>query len=129
MAVANPYEQYKQQSVMTATPAELTLMLYNGCIKFIKQAKLAIDKKDIEKAGNTILRAQDIIQELMATLNTDYDISNNLYALYDYMYQRLIDANISKDKAPLDETLELITELRDTWTQVIKINRKETYGG
>ena len=129
MAVANPYEQYKQQSVMTATPAELTLMLYNGCIKFIKDAKLAIDKNDIEKAGNTILRAQDIIQELMATLNTDYDISNNLYALYDYMYQRLIDANISKDKAPLDETLELITELRDTWTQVIKINRKETYGG
>jgi len=128
MATANPYQQYQQQSVMTATPGELTLMLYNGCIKFIKQAKMAIENKEIEKAGSVILRAQDIVQELMITLNTDYEISDNLYALYDYMYRRLIDANISKDIAPLDETLDLMTDLRDTWTQVIKINRKEIYG-
>lgn len=129
MAIPNPYDKYQQQSVMTASPGELTLMLYNGCIRFIKQAKLAIDEKDIEKAGNSLIRAQDILQELMVTLNPDYEISKNLYALYDYMIQRLIDANISKDKAPLDEVLELITDLRDTWIEVIKVNRKETYGG
>lgn len=128
MAMTNPYQQYQQQSVMTATPGELTLMLYNGCIKFIKQAKMAIEKKDIEKAGNAIIRAQDIIQEFMATLNGDYEVSDNLFSLYEYMYQRLIDGNISKDIAPLDEALELITELRDTWTEVIKINRRQTYG-
>ena len=89
---------------------------------------MAIENKEIEKAGSVILRAQDIVQELMITLNTDYEISDNLYALYDYMYRRLIDANISKDIAPLDETLDLMTDLRDTWTQVIKINRKEIYG-
>ncbi|MFY9177580.1 MAG: flagellar export chaperone FliS [Caldicoprobacterales bacterium] len=129
MAIANPYDRYQQQSVMTASPGELTLMLYNGCIKFIKQAKLAIDEKDVEKAGNSLIRAQDIIQELMVTLDPQYEISKNLYALYDYMYQRLIDANISKDKAPLDEVLELLADLRDTWVEVIKINRKEAYSG
>ena len=129
MAIANPYQQYQQQSVMTATPGELTLMLYNGCIKFIKQAKMSIENKEIEKAGNAIIRAQDIIQEFMITLNSDYEIANNLYALYDYMYQKLVDANIAKDIAPLDETLELLTDLRDTWTEAIKINRKQTYGG
>ncbi len=129
MAIPNPYQQYQQQSVMTATPGELTLMLYNGCIKFIKQAKLAIENKEIEKAGNAIIRAQDIIQEFMVTLNPEYEISNNLFSLYDYMYNRLIDANIAKDIAILDEVLDLTTQLRDTWMEVIKINRKQAYGG
>ena len=96
MATVNPYQQYQEQSVMTASPGELTLMLYNGCIKFINQAKLFIEQKNIEKANNAIIRAQDIIQELMVTLNMDYEISKNLAALYDYMNRRLIDANISK---------------------------------
>lgn len=129
MAMANPYEKYQQQSVMTATPGELTLMLYNGCIRFIKQAKLAIDKKDIEGAGKAIIRSQNIILELMATLNGDYEISHELYNLYEYIYQRLVDANISKNMAPLDEVLELLEGLRDTWAQAIKIHRRETYEG
>lgn len=129
MAILNPYQQYQQQSVMTATPGELTLMLYNGCIKFIKQARMAVENKEIEKASYAILRAQDIIQELMITLNKDYEISNNLYILYDYIYQRLVDANISKDIASLNEALELIKDLRDTWIEVISIDRKQTYGG
>ncbi len=128
MATTNPYQKYKQQSVMTATPGELTLMLYNGCIRFIKQAKIAIKDKEIEKASNNILRVQDIIQEFMLTLNPDYEISNNLYLLYEYMFQRLVDANITKSETPLDEVLSLITELRDTWVEAIKTNRKLTYG-
>jgi len=128
MAAVNPYQQYQEQSVMTASPGELTLMLYNGCIKFINQAKLFIEQKNIEKANNAIIRAQDIIQELMVTLNMDYEISNNLYALYDYMNRRLIDANISKDNRVLDEVLSLVSELKDTWVEVIKKTRKQVYG-
>lgn len=120
MAAVNPYQQYQEQSIMTASPGELTLMLYNGCIKFIKQAKLYIEEKDIEKANNAIIRAQDIIYELMSTLNMDYEISNNMMALYDYMNRRLIDANISKDIKVLDEVLNLTVEFRDTWMEVIK---------
>lgn len=103
-------------------------MLYNGCIKFINQAKQFIEQKDIEKANNAIIRAQDIIQELLVTLNMGYEISKNLAALYDFMYRRLIDANISKDVEALDEVLDLVTELRDTWKEVIKKTRQQVYG-
>ncbi|MGI5851671.1 MAG: flagellar export chaperone FliS [Clostridiales bacterium] len=129
MAIANPYQQYQQQSVMTASPGELTLMLYNGCIKFIRQAKLGIEAGDIERANNSIIRCQDILEELMVTLKPEYDISASLSALYDYMYNRLIDANIGKDLSILDEVLEMVTEIRDTWAEAIKINRRLVYGG
>lgn len=128
MSTLNPYQQYQEQSIKTASPGELTLMLYNGCIKFINQAKLFIEQKNIEKANNAIIRAQDIIQELMVTLNMDYEISKNLAALYDYMNRRLIDANISKDTQILEEILDMVTELRDTWIEVIKKTRKQMYG-
>ncbi len=128
MSTLNPYQQYQEQSIKTASPGELTLMLYNGCIKFINQAKQFIEQKDIEKANNAIIRAQDIIQELLVTLNMDYEISKNLAALYDFMYRRLIDANISKDVEALDEVLDLVTELRDTWKEVIKKTRQQVYG-
>lgn len=128
MSTLNPYQQYQEQSIKTASPGELTLMLYNGCIKFINQAKQFIEQKDIEKANNAIIRAQDIIQELLVTLNMGYEISKNLAALYDFMYRRLIDANISKDVEALDEVLDLVTELRDTWKEVIKKTRQQVYG-
>ena len=128
MAIANPYQQYQQQSVMTASPGELTLMLYNGCIKFIRQAKLGIEAGDIERANNSIIRCQDILEELMVTLKPEYDISASLSALYDYMYNRLIDANIGKDLSILDEVLEMVTEIRDTWAEAIKINRRWSTG-
>lgn len=128
MAIANPYQQYQQQSVMTASPGELTLMLYNGCIKFIRQAQSGIEAGDIEKANNSIIRCQDILEELMVTLKPEYEISASLSALYDYIYNRLIDANIAKDISILDEVLGLVTELRDTWAEVIRINRRQVYG-
>lgn len=123
MALPNPYVQYQQQSVLTATPGELTLMLYNGCIKFIKQGQQAIHAKDIPSAHATISRAQDIIIEFMATLDMQYEVSENLMALYDYIHRRLIEANLQKDAAILDECLELVTTLRDTWAEAVRINR------
>ena len=123
MAMKNPYGQYKQNSVMTASPQELTLMLYNGALKFIGKAKIFIDQKNIPKANEAIIRTQDIIQELNITLNMDYEVSQNLRGLYTYMIERLVDANISKDIKILDEVSEMVTELRDTWKEAIKLSK------
>lgn len=120
MAMMNPYQVYKNQSVMLAPPEELTLMLYNGCVKFIGQAEIAIHNRDIPKANEYIQRAQDILEELMSTLDMSYEISKSLMSLYDYMIRRLIDANIAKDTGILEEVLNLVTELRDTWAEAMK---------
>lgn len=119
----NPYGQYKQNSVMTASPQELTLMLYNGALKFIGQAKIHIEQKNIAKANESIIRSQNIIQELNITLNMDYEVSQNLRSLYTYMLERLVDANISKDIEILDEVAKMVTELRDTWKEVMKLSK------
>lgn len=127
MAVNNPYNSYQQNSVNTASPGELTLMLYNGCLKFINVAKHAVEKKEIETKNTNILKAQKIVQELMITLNMDLEISKDMMSLYDYMNRRLIEANIKNDIAILEEVENLITEFRDTWKHVIQINRQKQY--
>lgn len=123
----NPYSQYQQNSIMTAAPEELTLMLYNGAVKFIKQGKASIEEKDLQKAHNSIVRAQDIISELNITLNMDYEISHNLRSLYTFILERLMQANIKKDVTILDEVLPLVEELRDTWKEAMQIARKDRY--
>ncbi len=122
------YQQYQQNSIMTASPEELTLMLYNGAIKFINLGKLHIENKEIEKANNAIKRAQDIIMELNNTLDMNYEISNNLRSIYTFILEKLIDANIKKDVKFLDEALPLIEEIRDTWKEAMKEARKIKYG-
>lgn len=121
MTTANPYQQYQQNIVNTSTPQELVLMLYNGLIKFLNLSVQAIENKELENAHNNIIKAQRIIEEFMATLDMDYDISKNLYSLYDYMHRRLIDANIRKDKEILEEVLGFARELRDTWAQAMEL--------
>jgi flagellar protein FliS len=96
-------------------------MLYNGLVKFLMQAQDAFDIDSIEKANNSILRAQAIISEFQATLNKQYEVANNLELLYDYMYRRLVEANIKKDKSIVEEILGYAKELRDTWAQAMKI--------
>ncbi|MBT2687158.1 flagellar export chaperone FliS [Bacillus sp. ISL-47] len=127
MAISNPYQSYQQNSVNTASPGELTLMLYNGCLKFIHQAKKAIADQNIETKNTNIQKAQNIIQELMVTLNMDLDVSQNMMSLYDYMNRRLIEANIKNDAAILEEVEGLVTEFRDTWKEVIQVNRQKQF--
>lgn len=124
MAINNPYAKYKEQSVNTATPEELTLMLYNGCIKFINIAELAMEDKDISKANENILKAQAIINELNITLNMDIELSENLRILYDFVNSRLIDANISKNKEHLGDAKSIVSDMRDTWKQAMALARK-----
>lgn len=113
-------EQYKQNTVFTATPEELTLMLYDGAIKFINIAKINIENNNISKVNEALIRAQDIVLELNASLNMDYEISKNLRSIYDFVMDRLIDGNIKKEVAPLDEAIDLLTDLRDTWKEAMK---------
>lgn len=124
MALNNPYAKYREQAINTATPEELTLMLYDGCIKFINISKVAIEEKNIELANSNIQKAQNIISELMVTLNMDVEVSKNLMALYDYYNRRLVEANIKKDSDILEEVKLFITELRDTWKEAMVLSRQ-----
>lgn len=127
MAVNNPYQAYQQNSLNTASPGDLTLMLYNGCLKFIQQAKVAMKAKNIEEKNTNLIKAQKIIQEFMVTLNMDVPMSKDLMAMYDYLYRRLVEANTKNDTTILDEVSGLVTEYRDTWKQVIQLNRQKQF--
>jgi len=123
MNLANTANMYKNQQVMTAPPEELTLMLYNGVIRFVTESILALEQGNLEKANNTNLRAQDIVREFMSTLDMQYEISHNLMALYDYIEFRLVQGNLKKDKEQLAEARDMLQELRNTWVEVIKQTR------
>jgi flagellar secretion chaperone FliS len=125
MALSRAYNQYKENSIFTSSPEELTLMLYNGLVKFIMQAQASIDEIDIEKANRSIIRAQDIILYFQATLNMKYEVSQGLDSIYDFMYRSLIDANIKKDKVILEDVLSLAKDLRDTWMQAMKLAKQQ----
>jgi flagellar secretion chaperone FliS len=128
MSLANPYQAYQNNSVQTASPGELTLMLYNGCLKFIGLARTAIEQKNIEEKNTNLLKAQKIIQELMVTLNMDLEISKSLMSMYDYMHRRLVEVNLHGDVAVLNEVEEYVTDFRNTWKEVIQVNRRLQHG-
>lgn len=121
----NPYQQYQQNAVNTSTPQELTFMLYNGLVRFLKTAQQGIEEKEIEKVNSFIIKSQSIITEFMYTLDMQYEISHNLYALYEYMNRRLVEANIKKDKAIVEEVIGYAEELRDTWAQAMKLAKQQ----
>ena len=127
MAIQNPYQAYQSNTVNTASPGELTLMLYNGCLKFIKAARVAIESKQIQARHENLLKAQNIINELRVTLNMDVAISKDMMTMYDYLYTRLVEANTKNNPAILDEVEELVTEFRDTWKQAIQLNRQKQF--
>ena len=124
MSVINPYQTYQQNSAMTASPQELTLMLYNGSLKFIRMARKAMIENDFEIKNTNIMKAQTIIQEFRVTLNQDIEISKNMEQLYEYIYSRLIDANTKNDLDILEEAEGYVLELRDTWKQVMGLVKK-----
>jgi len=121
MVTANAQNAYKQNAILTASPEELTLMLYNGLVRFIMIAQKAIEDRDIEKAHDSIIRAEDIIIEFRSTLDMQYELSQGLAMLYEYMSDRLMEANITKDREILEEVLHLAKDLRDTWAQAMKL--------
>ena len=118
-------EAYKKQQIMTATPEALTLMLYNGCLKFIKEGVDALAEKNYEAANTSLQKAQNIISEFRVTLNMDYEISHQLLPLYNYAYDRLVEGNLDDNFDAIKEATDIITELRDAWAQAMKKAREE----
>lgn len=116
----NPMAAYGTNKVTTATPAELTLMLYEGAIKFCNIAQMALEKNDYEKAHINIQKARNIIVELQSTLNFDYPVAKDFDVLYTFIFDKLVAANIQKDAAILDEVLVELREIRDIWKQIMR---------
>jgi flagellar protein FliS len=120
MYSANVYDQYRRTKVETLTPGKLLLMLYDGALNNIAQAREAIAVRNVARAHQHLTKAQDIILELMSTLNMDYGISESLYQLYEYMHRKLVESNIKKDPEVLDEVAALLNDLRQAWDEAIK---------
>ena len=125
--MANPqdaYANYTRNKIMTATPAELTLMLYEGAIKFCNIAIMAIEQKDRDKMFNNILKVEDIITEFQITLKFDYPVANDFNNVYNYLQKRLREANMTQDKEILEEVNTHLRTMRDTWKEVMKLANK-----
>lgn len=117
---AEGYNAYLRSKVMTATPAELTLMLYEGAIKFVNKAIMSIEKDDVMGAHNNLMKTQRIIEELRASLDHKYPVAKEFDTVYEYILRRLVEANIKKDRDILEEVLEHLRTMRDTWKEVMK---------
>ena len=114
-----------KEQVLNASPEELTLMLYEACENNIIQGIAFLKKKQFEQANNHLQRAEKIINEFICTLNYDYEISQQLEQLYSYTYNNLVTGNIKNDFTKLNEALDIISTLKDTWKQAI-ISSKST---
>lgn len=119
----NAANAYQNSSIQTASPAELTLMLYEGAIKFCNIALIALEKKDYMKVNMNLKKAQRIIMEFRITLDHKYPVWEDFERVYDYIYRQLIEANIQKDPAIIEDALHYIREMRDTWKEVMKLNK------
>ncbi|MCI9050781.1 MAG: flagellar export chaperone FliS [Lachnospiraceae bacterium] len=126
MAINSGYSAYNTNRIMTATPAELTLMLYEGAIKFCNIAIIGVEENDIEKAHNNIVKVENIIGEFIATLNHKYPVAKDFENVYNYLMDSLIEANMKKDKEILEEVLGYLREMRDTWKEVMKRAKTQT---
>lgn len=125
MALPNAYAQYSNNRILTASPAELTLMLYEGAIKFCNIAEAAIEQKDVNKAHTNIVKVQRIIDYLRQTLDMRYPVAHDFENIYTYLSGRLVEANIKKDKEIVQEVSTHLRSVRDTWKEVMRINREK----
>ena len=119
--MANAASLYQGAAINTATPAELTLMLYNGAIKFCNQAAVGMEENNIEKANNNLIKAQNIIWELQGTLDFKYEVAKDFDLIYKRISRNLLVGNVKKDIDKLNEALEDIRGIRDVWAQVMKV--------
>ncbi len=125
MALPSGYNQYANSKLMTASPGQLTLMLYDGAIKFANLAIIGIETNDIPKAHTNIRKVERIIEEFRASLDFKYPVAQEFDNVYKYIYDRLIEANIRKDKEILEEVLKHLRTMRDTWEEVMKLAKQK----
>lgn len=119
-AYGQAYQVYQQNQVQTVAPEKLVTMLYEGAIRFLAQGEASCRQEKVEETHQLLVKAQAILVELMSNVNRESgDIGESLYLLYDYLYRRLIEANLKKDPEIIIEVKELIKELRDAWVEAV----------
>jgi len=128
MALPNAYAQYNNSKILTASPAELTLMLYDGAIKFCNIAIVGIQQKDINKAHINIVKVQKIIEEFRSTLDHKYPVAEDFDRVYVYLLKRLLEANVKKDVEILEEVNTHLRAMRDNWKEVMRVNKEKQRG-
>ncbi len=121
----NPYAKYQNSKILTASPAELTLMLYDGAIKFGNIAIAAMHEKDVPKAHANIIKVQRIITEFRSSLDRKYPVAQDFDNIYVYLLERLFQANIKKDPEIMEEVIGHLRTLRETWIEVMKKSKSE----
>lgn len=125
MAMNNPYQMYKKVQIETANPLELVIKLYDGAIRFVTQAKKGLEEHDYQLANNSLVRAQDIIEELNMSLNMETgEIAANLRNIYNFISDELVQANVHKNSKKLEDVVRLLTTLRSAWAE-IQIPKKQ----
>jgi flagellar protein FliS len=123
--LTNAQEVYRQQKILTASPMELILMLYDGIRKDLLQAQIAIEKKNMQMAHDKLINAQDIVIELINSLDFKYSISNELLSIYEFLQKLLQDINVKKDASLIPEAMELVGTLKEAWIQVDEDQKKK----
>ena len=119
----NPYlKQYKQTQIDTAPKEQILLMLYDGAVRFLNQAKIGFAEKDIEKIHNNIIKTQDILTEFQSALDLENggEFAKSLFSLYEFLSNRLLQSNMQKREDYLDEVIKHVTELRNTWREAVR---------
>lgn len=125
MGFPNAYAQYNNSRVLTASSAELTLMLYEGAIKFCNIAQIGIENQEVQKAHVNIIKTQKIIEHLQATLDANYPVAQDFSRIYDYLIKSLIQANVKKDVVILEEVNGHLHSIRDTWKEIMRLNKEK----
>ncbi|HHX56970.1 MAG TPA: flagellar export chaperone FliS [Clostridiales bacterium] len=118
--LANPYQEYKKQAVLTMTQGEMVVKLYDECLKMLNAGIVYIQDKNIEMCNKSLKKAHEILNYMSSILNRDYEISNELSALYEYYVRQIITANTKKDIEPLEEIIPMITDLRNSFHEADK---------
>ncbi|MDD7402605.1 MAG: flagellar export chaperone FliS [Butyribacter sp.] len=118
----NAAQLYKQNSVETASPAKIILMLYDGAIKFCNIAIDALGEGDTSKANENIQKAEKIIVQLRVSLDMKYPVAQEFDTVYDYIYRRLVESNMRKDAEILKDALKHTKTMRETWKEVMRLN-------
>lgn len=119
--ITSPYDKYRQSAVQTSSPSQLVLMLFDGAIRFAKTGMDGIDERDFGKVSLFLGKAQSIVNELLATLDRTYEVSNNLAAMYEYINYLFVESNLKKSKEQAEEAIGYLLELRQTFAQAAKM--------
>lgn len=119
------HQTYRRMQTETASPAELIGMLYDALVRNLARAEAGLQSHEIEATHHALIRAQDIVLELISSLDTEADgevgrLARQLSPLYEYMYRRLLDASVHKDAEPLAEVRRLVEPVREAWSVALE---------